>query len=61
MTRREKLLSALTDDQLLNAICTANRDCKTCPIFIIDICHKVDSKEEFKAWLDKEVENDGSV
>lgn len=56
MTRREKLLSTLTDNQLWNAICEAHLRCKTCPFLEIDICNTVINGEKIKAWLDEEVE-----
>ena len=57
MTRREKLQASITDDTLWDYICTMQLDCSACPIF--EMCKKVESKEEFKAWLDEEAEEYG--
>lgn len=54
MTRREKLRATLTDDQLWDHICAENVNCRKCPI--LEICKKVAYREEFKSWLDEEVE-----
>lgn len=54
MTRRDKLRMKLTDDQLWDFICEAIYDCCECPM--LEICKNVESREEFKDWLDKEVE-----
>lgn len=53
MTRREKLQASMTDDQLWDHICTMHAFCRDCPI--LEMCKKVESSEEFKAWLDEEV------
>lgn len=54
MTRREKLQASITDDTLWDYICTMQLECSHCPVF--EMCKKVESREEFKAWLDEEVE-----
>ena len=58
MTRREKLQASITDDQLWDLICTTTT-CIGCPL--LKMCKKAESIEEFKAWLDEEVKDDGSV
>lgn len=59
MTRREKLQASMTDDDLWSYICPKYSDCRYCPVF--EIREKVESREEFKAWLDEEVEEDEYV
>lgn len=57
MTRREKLQASITDDQLWDLICMATTTtCMECPLFTI--CKTVEREEEFKAWLDEEVDGD---
>lgn len=55
MNRREKLQASITDDQLWDLICAATTTtCMECPMF--KICKTGESEEQFKAWLDEEVE-----
>ena len=54
MTRREKLQASITDDTLWDYICAMQLNCGECPM--LEICKNVESREEFKDWLDEEVE-----
>ena len=56
MTRRDKLRTTLTDDQLWDYICMHIDECCECPL--LEICQNelFERKEQFEAWLDEEVE-----